>query len=126
MSVTPKSASGRPVAWTLRRPRVDRAWGRVACGIALIVFILFGQHVFGMATASGRLDPALQGASGPRNVVVVLDFTPERFHNERIAEYGVFAGRDKAINRIRLRFVSPTNLRRLAAIPWVARIEAMP
>ena len=126
MDAAPKSASGRPVAWTLRRPRVDRAWGRVAWGVALILFVLFGQHVYGMATAGSRLDPALQGATGPRNVVVVLDFTPERFHNERIAEHGVFAGRDKAINRIRLRFVSPTNLRRLAAIPWVARIEPLP
>jgi hypothetical protein len=126
MSAAPKSASSRPMAWMLRRPRVDRAWGKVACGVALILFILFGQHVFGMATAGGRLDPALKGATGPRNVVVVLDFTPERFHTERIAEYGVFSGRDKAVNRIRLRFVSPENLRRLAAVPWVARIEALP
>lgn len=126
MAIASNSASGRPLAWTPRRPRVDRAWIRVGCGVALILFILFGQHVYGMATAGARLDPALQGATGPRNVVVVIDFTPERFHNERIAEYGVFSGRDKAINRIRLRFVTPENLRRLAAIPWVARIEALP
>ena len=44
---------------------------------------------------------------------------------ERIAEYGVFAGRDGALNRIRLRMVSPDNLSRLAGIAWVAHIEPM-
>ena len=50
---------------------------------------------------------------------------PDRFHSERIREYGAFAGRDGTLNRIRLRNVSPDNLRRLANIPWVARIEPM-
>jgi hypothetical protein len=56
---------------------------------------------------------------------VVLDFMPERFHTERVTSYGVFAGRDGALNRIRLRTVSPENLAELAAIPWVARIEPL-
>ncbi len=51
---------------------------------------------------------------------------PDRFHNERVAEYGVFAGRDGALNRIRLRNVSPDSLARLAAVAWVARIEPLP
>jgi hypothetical protein len=61
--------------------------------------------------------------SGPVNVVVVMDFTPERFHTERLSTYGVFAGRDKAVNRVRLRMVSPENLRLLAGLIWVAKIE---
>ncbi len=76
--------------------------------------ILFGQQVYGMATANQRLDPSLRGATGPSNVIVVLDFMPERFHNERVSEYGVFAGRDGALNRIRLRMVSPADLRALS------------
>jgi hypothetical protein len=99
---------------------------RIAAGIVLIALVLFGQELWGRATASGRLDPALHGATGPRNVVVVLGFMPDRFHNERVAEYGVFAGRDGALNRIRLRNVTPDSLARLAAVPWVARIEPMP
>src|SRR5262245_38470108 len=99
---------------------------KIAAGIALILFVLFGQDLYGRATASGRLDPVLSDATGPRNVVVVLGFMPDRFHNERIAEYGVFAGRDGALNRIRLRNVTPDSLSRLAAVPWVARIEPMP
>jgi hypothetical protein len=51
----------------------------------------------------------------------------ENLHNTcRVASHGVFAGRDGALNRIRLRNVSPDSLSRLAAVPWVARIEPMP
>ena len=99
---------------------------KIMAGVVLILLVLFGQQLYGRATAGGRLDPALRDAAAPRNVIVVLDFMPDRFHNERIAEYGVFAGRDGALNRIRLRNVSPGNLARLAALAWVARIEPLP
>lgn len=98
---------------------------RLVAGGVLIGAILFGQDVYGFATAGGRLDPALAGAAGPRTVIVVLDFPPERFHNERLALYGMFAGRDRAVGRIRLRNVTPENLARLSRLPWVSRIEAV-
>jgi hypothetical protein len=107
------------------RVRFGAEWRKIAAGITLIACVLFGQQLFGRATAHGRLDPSLRGASGPRNVIVVLDFQPERFHNERVQQYGVFAGRDGALNRMRLRNVSPEKLAALAAIPWIARIEPM-
>ena len=94
-------------------------------GIVLIAAVLWGQQLYGMATASSRLDASLRNPAGPSNVIVVLDFMPDRFHSERIREYGAFAGRDGTLNRIRLRNVSADNLRRLANIPWVARIEPM-
>jgi hypothetical protein len=96
---------------------------RLLAGVMLIAVILFGQTLVGMATAAGRIDPALRMVSGPVNVVVVMDFTPERFQTERLSTYGVFAGRDKAVNRVRLRMVSPENLRLLAGLVWVAKIE---
>jgi hypothetical protein len=96
---------------------------RLLAGLALIGLILFGQTLLGAATASWRLDPALRDPTGPVNVVVVMDFTPERFHTERLSAYGVFAGRDKAVNRVRLRMVSPENLRRLSGLIWVSSIE---
>ena len=98
---------------------------KIALGILLIVFVLFGQQLYGMATAARRLDASLRHPAGPSNVIVVLDFMPDRFHSERIREYGAFAGRDRTLNRIRLRNVNPDNLHRLANIPWVARIEPM-
>lgn len=96
---------------------------RLMAGASLIAVILFGQTVYGAATSGTRLDPSLAGAIGPSAVVVVLDFTPERFHNERLAAYGVFAGRDGAVGRIRLRNVSPDNLAALGRLAWVSRVE---
>ena len=96
---------------------------RLLAGVVLIGLILFGQTLIGAATASWRLDPALGDPTGPVNVIVVMDFTPERFHTERLSTYGVFAGRDKAVNRVRLRMVSPENLRRLSGLLWVFSIE---
>ncbi len=98
---------------------------RLLAGISLILVVVFGQDVYGIATSNHRLDPSLREVSGPRNVIVVLNFAPERFHNERISEYGVFAGRDGALNRIRLRMVSPKQLHELADIAWIARIEPL-
>ena len=43
---------------------------RSSLGVLLIVLVLFGQQLYGRATAAGRLNPALQGATGPRNVIV--------------------------------------------------------
>jgi hypothetical protein len=109
-----------------RRAPLGPEGRKVLAGIALIALVLFGQDLYGRATAFSRLDPALRNAAAPRNIIVVLGFMPDRFHNERVAEYGVFAGRDGALNRIRLRNVSPDSLARLASVPWVARIEPMP
>lgn len=108
-----------------RRLRLGREGIRLLAGVILVLLVLFGQQAYGVATAGARLDPALQGATRPVNVVVVLDFTPERFHTERLDDYGIFAGRDGAVSRIRLRSVSPEDLRRLARIPWITRIEPM-
>ena len=96
---------------------------RLVTGMVLIGIILFGQTLYGAVTSSSRIDEALRHPSGPSAVVVVLDFTPERFHNERLASYGVFAGRDGAVGRIRLRNVSPDNLAALSRLAWVSRIE---
>jgi hypothetical protein len=111
----------RPRRSVLRSPEV----AKIALGVGLILLTLYGQQLYGMATSAWRLDPALRNATGPRNVIVVLDFQPERFHSERIQQYGAFAGRDGSLNRIRLRNVRPARLRELAAIRWVARIEPM-
>jgi hypothetical protein len=98
---------------------------KLVAGVVLIAAVLFGQELYGWATATRRLDASLRNADAPSNVIVVLDFMPDRFHSERIREHGLFAGRDGALNRMRLRNVDPENLRRLARIPWVGRIEPM-
>jgi hypothetical protein len=98
---------------------------KIAAGVAWIALVLFGQQLYGTATARWRLDPSLRGATTARNIIVILDFMPDRFHSERVQQYGAFAGRDGALNRIRLRNVTPTKLNELAAIPWIAHIVPM-
>jgi hypothetical protein len=120
MTGTPPGGASLP-----HRVRFGPEVRKIAIGVALIVLILFGQHFYGYATASSRLDPALRHVTGRSNIVVVLNFKPERFHNERVQQYGAFAGRDGAVNRMRLRNVTPENLYALAAIPWVGHIEPM-
>ena len=63
---------------------------KLLIGVLLIAAVLFGQELYGAATTAGRLDPTLRATIGPSKIVVVLDFMPERFHSERIAEYGVY------------------------------------
>jgi hypothetical protein len=109
-----------------RRWRIGREGRKVAAGILLLALVLFGQDIVGAATVSARLDPRLRNTTGPSNIIAILNFTPERFHNERLAQYGVFSGRDGAVNRIRLRMVTPQNLRKLASLAWVSRIEPVP
>ncbi len=123
MSALPPRSGSRGSRW--RQSLLGREGMKFLAGMVLIGAVMFGQHLVGLATAGSRLDPALAGASGPRDVVAILDFTPERFHSERLAQYGVFAGRDGAVNRVRLRMVSPDNLRRLANLVWIARIEPL-
>ena len=105
---TPASEARGLTPFALSRPAVLGPEGRkIALGILLIVLVLFGQQLYGRATAAGRLAPTLRHATGPRNVIVVLDFMPDRFHNERISEYGVFSRRDGALNRIRVARIEP-------------------
>ena len=123
MSVLPDVPPGGANA--PRRVRFGAEWRKISLGVALVALTLFGQQLYGLATATGRLDPALRDATGSRNVIVVLDFIPDRFHSERVQQYGTFAGRDGAVNRMRLRNVTAERLRELAAIPWIARVEPM-
>ena len=99
--------------------RVAGCWAaadgrRFIAGLFCMAVILFGQQRLWHGDGLGPARSNAANTTGPSNVIVVLDFMPERFHNERVAEYGTFAGRDGALNRLRLRFVSPDNLRALS------------
>ena len=107
---------------TRRLPKAEIA--RLAAGFLVVAGTLFGQQIFGFMTRSTRIDPAIPG-TGLVDVVAALDFDPERFHNDRLATYGMFSGRDGSVRRIRLRQVSQDSLQRLASLPWVARLEPL-
>jgi hypothetical protein len=97
---------------------------RLLLGVLIVLGILYGQHAFGTLTRGSRINPAIQ-RDGMVDVVAVLNFEPERFHNERLAAYGMFSGRDGSVSRIRLRQVSQESLQALASLPWIDRLEPL-
>ncbi|UYQ73100.1 hypothetical protein OF122_04880 [Pelagibacterium flavum] len=111
-------------AQKLRRRIFNVSTGKLAIGVLLIWGIISGQGLAGYLTKDSRLSPGLLGQDAV-DVVVVLDFAPERFHNEQIARYGVFSGRDGDVTRFRLRNVSPGQLEALSSLVWISRIEPL-
>ncbi|ODT82207.1 MAG: hypothetical protein ABS76_08065 [Pelagibacterium sp. SCN 64-44] len=107
-----------------RRLLLDSSVLRLALGLFLIWGIISGQSLAGWLTQSGRVADDIP-RQGPVNVVVALDFEPERFHNEQLGSYGVFSGRDGDIKRFRLRNVSQKNLEALSQLVWISRIELL-
>ncbi|MBS7700651.1 MULTISPECIES: hypothetical protein [unclassified Chelatococcus] len=97
---------------------------RLSLGVVIIGGILFGQQAFGMITRDARVDPAIV-REGLVDVLVVLNFEPERFHNERLARLGMFSGRDGSTRRVRLRQVTQDNLRALSSLPWIGALEPL-
>ncbi|CAH1689560.1 conserved hypothetical protein [Hyphomicrobiales bacterium] len=101
-----------------------REIARLSLGVVIIGGILFGQQAFGMITRDTRIDPAIT-RDGLVDVIVVLNFEPERFHNERLARLGMFSGRDGSTRRVRLRQVTQANLNALASMPWIGALEPL-
>jgi hypothetical protein len=97
---------------------------KLALGIAIVAGTLWGQQAFGFLTRESRIDPKVPRA-GLVDVVAVVGFEPERFHNERLATYGMFSGRDGSLKRIRLRQVSQDQLVGLASLPWIDKVEPL-
>lgn len=97
---------------------------KLVLGIAIVAGTLWGQQAYGFLTRESRIDPKVP-REGLVNVVAVVGFEPERFHNERLATYGMFSGRDGSLKRIRLRQVSQDQLAGLASLPWIETVEPL-
>ncbi len=119
--MTMTSSTARPRA-RLRLPNPDVM--KLVLGVLIVLAVLYGQQVVGILTRTTRIDPAIP-RDGLVNVVAVVGFEPERFHNERLATYGMFSGRDGSLRRIRLRQVSQDQLQGLASLPWIDRVELL-
>ena len=94
---------------------------QLATGVLLIVVMIWGPGVYGMLTASGRLDESLAGVQRPVDVRVDLDFEPQAFHTRTLQSHGVFGGKisDRSV---RLFQVSPGSLTALARLYWIVSI----
>lgn len=94
-------------------------------GVLLILLAVFGDDVYGAATARGKVPAELAAAGRPVHIVVELGFEPERYHLERLSELGSFAGRAGEQSRVQLIRVTPENLERISHLYWVSRIEPL-
>jgi hypothetical protein len=113
-----------PAAGGSRRRGLNPDLLKLALGIAIVAGTLWGQQAYGFLTRESRIDPSVPRA-GLVDVVAVVGFEPERFHNERLATYGMFSGRDGSLRRIRLRQVSQDQLAGLASLPWIDTVEPL-
>jgi len=105
-----------------RSPSVTRrAATQLVIGVLLILVMIAGPTLFGMVTASGRLDESLAGAQQPVNVRVDLGFEPQAFHTRSLQRHGVFGGKisDRSV---RLFQVSPDSLLALSHLYWIDSI----
>lgn len=98
-----------------------RAAAQLVAGALLILVMIGGPGVYGMLTASGRLDESLAGSQRPVNVRVDLDFEPQAFHIRSLQRLGVFGGKISE-HSVRLFQVSPGSLTALARLYWVDSI----
>jgi hypothetical protein len=94
-------------------------------GMLLIVLVVFGDDLYGAATARGKVPAELTAAGVPVHIVVELPFEPERYHLERLSELGSFAGRAGEQTQVRLIRVTPENLERISHLYWVDAIEPL-
>lgn len=100
-----------------------RPWIRPIIGIVLVLALTVGDDALGWATAGGKLDPELRSVDQRADIVVTMDFEPERFHAEILSTLGVFAGRGETNSQIRLRSVRPENVRTVSRLFWVESVE---
>lgn len=92
-------------------------------GVFLLALAIFGDDLYGIASAGGKTPPELANAEGPVHIVVELPFEPERYHLERLSSLGSYAGRDQEKNRVRLLRVSQDNLTAISRLAWVTKID---
>lgn len=101
----------------------SRPWFRPLIGLILVLVLLFGDEVFGALQAGDKIDPAIDRNAAQVDIVVDIKFEPRIFHQETLAELGVFSGRERDDrSKLRLRAVTQDNLNRISRLFWVDEI----
>lgn len=111
-----------------RAPAVhQRWWFRPVIGIVLLAVILTAAPIYGRVTAGGKIDPGVSRTAPTVNVIVDLTTDVGNFHQNTLADFGVFGGRDRNSlsdrSRVRLQNVTQDRLDALTRIYWVEKIE---
>ncbi|MCL4395007.1 MAG: hypothetical protein M1482_09440 [Chloroflexi bacterium] len=99
-------------------------------GIQSVLVVALGLFVFNVwsyAQAPAKIDPRLAAGADPNqkvNIVVELNFPPERFHVDALQNYGRVAGADG--DKVQLRNVTLDGVQALARTYWVKSITLAP
>jgi len=104
-------------------PGEPRDYRKIMAGVVLLLALVFGGPLYGMATSNARVDPELRGEDEARVTVAVhLGFKPEQFHRRILDRHGMFAGRIED-DVLRYARVTPSGLKALGRIYWIDRVE---
>ena len=100
---------------------------RLVIGVAVLVVLVAGEPALGRMLAPAKVADGLEQVESETAVVVQLSVDPQRFHVERLTQYGFYGGRDRDDPRIiRLTRVQPDAVTDIASLLWVARVEIAP
>lgn len=114
---SPKAAADKRTAFW------KRPWFRPLIGLILLLVLLFGDEVYGAAEAGGKISPDIDRNAAQVDIVVDIKFEPRIFHQETLAELGVFSGRNRDDrSQLRLRAVSQDSLAQISRLYWVDQI----
>lgn len=101
----------------------QRPWFRPLIGVVLVLVLLFADEVVGALQSGDKIDPAIDRAANSVNIVVDIKFEPRIFHQEVLAELGVFSGRNRDDrSQLRLRAVTQSDLGKISRLFWVDKV----
>ncbi|MPZ88735.1 MAG: hypothetical protein GEU81_11810 [Nitriliruptorales bacterium] len=96
---------------------------RLVVGVVVVVLLVAGEPALGWLLAPGKVGDGLAQVDSETAVVVQLAVEPQRFHVERLSQFGFYGGREGDPRRIRLTRVRPDAVREIASLLWVQSVE---
>lgn len=88
--------------------------------LTLAILLIVGLR----ADASQQLLEAFQGAPGPYEIRVEMQFEPEAFHLTKLQSAGRIVGVDGT--SVHVRAVTAVELRNLSWQPWISNLQPLP
>src|ERR1700733_11430186 len=89
-----------------------------------VLAVYLGWQLWLTLAAPGKIAAGFPSVGEKVNIVVVLQFPPERFHVQLFQAYGRVSGAQD--NAVEIRGVKRADLAAIARPYWVTRIEPMP
>lgn len=105
---------------SMLRDAIGSTRGKVVIGVLAAIV---GWQVWLSATASGKLADTIPQDKRRVDVLVTLQFPPERFHIQKFQKLGRVSG--SSGNSVQVRGVNRGDLRALARPFWVERVEPL-